>query len=710
MLRTALVVGAALLLGACDAPTAEPKDTCRPADERTWYQDTDRDGWGVDALTQQACAPPNGFAERDGDCDDADPTVHPGAEELCNARDDDCDRVADNGVVSTWYTDADDDGYGVPDDAVESCEPVDGRVEDGTDCDDGDPDTHPGAPEVCDGDDDDCDGVADLGQVSTWYVDADGDGFGDPDQASLSCDPEPDWVLEAGDCDDSDAEVSPDAEETCNSVDDDCDGLVDEDFDLDGDGWGGAHCGGADCDDDDPSVHPDAEEICDDGVDNDCDGDDIPCGFSGSTSLADADGKLYASSRMIDLARLMRVGNIDGQGGDDVLAATYQADTLLGGGYVLAGPVTGTHDVEDMTVQVEGVEYTGGAGRSIAVSDTDGDGIDDLLFGAPYNAVATAYIMLGPVTADTDLDDADATLQGMEYSYCGHGADLADVNGDGWADAVVGCHGDGTTGYIAGAVTVTYGPVTGSLSLPEDADAVLTGPGEYYCAGQYMRAGMDFDGDGIGDIMTESLGDPSLGQAGMVFISHGPLSGTTSLDDADAQLLGESPNDVAGFAMAAGDLDGDGLSDAVVGGFGHAGGKYAGAAWIVHGPISGTMNLAAADAIIRGTVGATAGMGLETGDVEGDGVDELLVGAPEDPTVGSGAGAAFLFVGPLSGSHTTADALASYWAEGGADRAGRGVAFADTDNDGWSEVLIGAPYHGNSSGWGGALYMIQPEI
>jgi MYXO-CTERM domain-containing protein len=99
---------------------------------------------------------------------------------------------------------------------------------------------------------------------SETCVDADGDDFAD---------------VECGgpDCDDSNANVRPGAAETCNDVDDDCDGLVDEGFDADGDGY--KSCGAqADCDDADPAVHPGAVEICDDGIDNDCvGGDDTDC-------------------------------------------------------------------------------------------------------------------------------------------------------------------------------------------------------------------------------------------------------------------------------------------------------------------------------------------------------------------------------------------------------------------------------------------------
>ena len=148
----------------------------------------------------------------------------------------------------------------------------------GLDCDDLDPEVRPNAVEVCNGIDDDCDGSVDGGLVRLRYLrDADGDGYGDPEQESLNCSELPGFVQadvgDPEDCNDARAEIHPGAEDAWyDGIDSNCDGA--DDFDQDGDGYANKASGGADCDDLDPGRNPDVAEIWYDGVDQNCDGAD----------------------------------------------------------------------------------------------------------------------------------------------------------------------------------------------------------------------------------------------------------------------------------------------------------------------------------------------------------------------------------------------------------------------------------------------------
>jgi hypothetical protein len=682
--------------------------------ETEWWFDLDGDGYGGDSASVLACEPPDGYAEASDDCDDNDAAVNPGAEEDCNGLDDNCDGIADDGATTFWYTDADGDGYGDPATEFEDCLDNTGFVTDGTDCDDDDAAINPGAEEVCDGDDDNCDGRPDLIEVSRWYSDADSDGWGHPAEYEDTCAPDEGWVLVGEDCSPNEDWVYPGAPEECNEDDEDCDGFIDEDFDLDGDGYWSDVCdGGDDCDDNDGLTFPGADEICDDGIDNDCDGKDAFCGLYGGYSAGvDTEGKFYAPTASDDAGRLVDVGDVNGDGYGDVVVATLYADGYNGGGYIVYGPMTGSESLETAGYNFLGSRETYGAGRSIGLADTNNDGFDDIIFGAPYTGSQSAFIVLGPVTGDMDLIDADVQIEGEYGTYCAHGTDLGDVNGDGYADAIIGAYYEDMGGGTAsGNGYIKYGPFFASnITLRDEYDGILIGENRSAYTGRIMRGGKDYDGDGIGDLLVPAVYDSTSGPySGSVYMVYGPASGEMSLGSSEVIIRGEAGGDYLGYSINQGDFNGDGYADAAMGAYQNS--SAAGAVYVFYGNGStGELSATDADFIARGHQASMQfGSGVGSADVDLNGSDDLVVGAPADTSSGSNTGSAYLFFGPLSGSVQSDAADAWVYGEANGDSFGTGVAAGDLNGDGWGELIIGAPGEANGGRGAGAFYVKEAE-
>ncbi len=256
-----------------------------------WYADADSDGFGDPQDSTTACEQPTGYVADGTDCDDTAQAVNPDAADVCDGVDNDCDGDVDSGPE--WFADTDLDGFGDAGATVRECTQPTGYVSDDTDCDDADADVFPGADELCDGIDTDCDGA--LDPSFTFYADTDGDGFGDPSATTDACEAPADFVGNDGDCDDSEALAWTGAAEVCgDSVDNDCDGDTDVPptwfADTDSDGFGDASSttdsceqpagyvsDDTDCDDTAGTVNPGASEVCGNGFDDDCSGGDEVC-------------------------------------------------------------------------------------------------------------------------------------------------------------------------------------------------------------------------------------------------------------------------------------------------------------------------------------------------------------------------------------------------------------------------------------------------
>jgi hypothetical protein len=598
----------------------------------------------------------------------------------------------------------------------------------GTDCNDNDPAISPAAEEVCDEVDNDCDGQSDEGVTTRYYADIDGDGFGDAAAPLDACAQPEGYVLGANDCDDTDPTVFGGNPETCDDLDNDCNGLVDDGVlvtyyaDADGDGWGdpgataldcsppeGYLAVAGDCLDSDASVSPDATEICMDGIDNDCDGTSNDCALRGLVELSDASAKLQgeASSHFAGLS-VAAAGDVDGDGLADLLIGAYGNDdggTDAGAAYLVLGPAS-DGALSAAEAQLTGEDAGDYAGWSVAgVGDWDGDGLADLAIGA-YGADDAAsgaglvYVVTGGPAGDLDLGASTFMAYGESYNDAAGWsvAGAGDYTGDGTPDLVVGAYGDDDGGSGAGSAYVVAGGRSGGESLSL-AYAHLVGVSSDDAAGYSVAGAGDTNGDGIDDVLVGAYLDGTGGAgAGAAFLVFGPASGEIDLGSADVSFLGETAGDDAGAAVAgAGDTDGDGNDDLLVGAYGHDyGGSNAGAAYLLLGGARlGITDLSAADAKLVGeSADDNAGYSLASaGDMDGDGRSDILVGAFREDTRATSAGAVYLCYGPVSSVYDLGTAEGKLVGEAADDYAGYAVAGAgDTDGDGKADILVGAPY------------------
>ena len=391
-----------------------------------YYEDLDQDGFGDDATLVLSCELPADLISVAGDCDDLDPEVHPDAIEVCDEIDNNCDEQIDEGVQNTYYDDADGDGFGDPSVPILGCQPTDRIVDNDLDCDDINTSISPAVLEICDGQDNNCDGQVDEDtavDAITWYLDADGDGYGST-SSTEACDPPAsgDYVQNDTDCDDADSNIHPMALEICDDQDNDCDGLEDDldpsvvnqpfwyaDGDGDGfgdvltlvqscDGPGGYTSDNTDCNDGDGAVHPNAQEECD-GIDNNCD------------TLIDDNTAVNQPTWYID-------GDTDGFG--DASVSTTSCNSPL-------GYVDNDTDCDD-----------GDGTVNPGMSEVWYDGVDsDCSGGSDFDQDSDGWLLNDPTDPDCDDEDGSVNPGTSEVWYdgvdsdCSGGSDF-DQDGDGY--------------------------------------------------------------------------------------------------------------------------------------------------------------------------------------------------------------------------------------------------------------------------------------
>ncbi len=478
-------------------------------------------------------------------------------------------------------------------------------------------------------------------------IDNDCDGLDCPEDADSDG-----YTTDDGDCNNNDPTVNPGVpEEPCDGVDNDCNEATADEPDLDGDGYSTCPGDEEDCDDADPDVNPGVEEVCDNQIDDNCSGTPDHCGFASPFDVADADAILS---------------------GEDEWSLA---------GWALAGS-----------------------------PDLTGDGGNDLLVGSPGGWVSgRVYVVDGTTTGPSDLSAAHSILLGdAPYDFTGEAVAVAeDVTGDGARDVLVGAPawGGGEDGAY-GAVFVVSDPAPGYTELGTEYTARITGDGEDDELGYSVSVAGDANGDGVEDLLV-GVPDWGVDGEGVAYLFHGPLAGDLGPADAAADFHDSCGGSRVGTSVGpAGDQDGDGLDDFMIGAPYWEG---MGGIFVVSGAATGSVVLSTMNVIATLENGETTlGYHLSTGDMDGDGTLDVFSNAwdPNDMAYG------FLQRGPLVGTidllqsgHVTVEGHEEIPEGDDFSTDGSVAIVGDTQSNGVPDLLMGAPM--DSAGtYAGAAYLL----
>jgi hypothetical protein len=572
----------------------------------------------------------------------------------------------------------DKDGSGTTDTSEPSVDSDGDGFSSAEDCDDSDADVHPEAEEGCNGVDDNCDGEVDEGVTTTWYADIDSDFYGDPAVSEVSCEAPNGYVENALDCDDTSGTVNPNQPEVCDGVDNNCDGVVDEDSavdaqeffaDIDGDGHGnpvalvtaceireGLSADDTDCDDTHSSVYPDAPLICGDGVVNDCNDTEAEelaeCAANGSqrpTALS-TDQVLVLSDYDYDTgyaSGTVAVLDVDGDNRDDVCVRGNRTNSFIG--------LYCYTDWLDRYVDQDGLLEDAASYSDVRIEHEDAS-----RYFAKGN---TVNVQVGGdnyiVVSDRNYIDADGVRTGAAYIY----TDVSQVpvgtlEGDRYA-RIFGAYVDVETPMALGDELLAVGRLdAGNASLERTGCIEFINP----------------------SIFTEAL---------------------PTVDVATLQFCGEGGSliDEFGAAVATGDLTGDGNPETVICAPGAL--RDNGQCFVFSAQAAGVYTSLSASLTLRGDNGERFGSTVELADVTGDGALDIIVGAPEHYLGAGEEGVVYVFTSGGTTSWTQRSQIDSADAdvimEGYYRRQyfGGRLATGDFNGDGLTDLFVGS-YDGPS--------------
>lgn len=387
-------------------------------------------------------------------------------------------------------------------------------------------------------------------------------------------------------------------------------------------------------------------------------------------------------------------GDVNGDGYSDVVVGANKHRENDGAAYVFHGSAVGVNSTIVTTLTI--VDSDSGMGNSVACAgDVNGDNFSDIIVGAPkfsdgQNLEGAAFIYQGSLSGINDV--AVSTIQGNQASAnMGFSvASAGDVNGDGYSDVFVGAYTYDNGDVDEGNAFVYHGSAASSATAFKITKEINKADASF---GYSVASAGDVNGDGFSDVI---VGAPHFDQGevdeGAVFVFHGSVTGLLL---PGGSFEGNQDGAQMGFSVScAGDMNGDGFSDVIVGAPGYSSGEAKeGVAFVFKGDASGVsfgwwQLILDADQADAGYAYSVAG----TSDVNGDGYSDVIVGAPLYDHDQADEGAAFIYYGSSQGINATPNDPITY------DQTLAFLGYAvngagDINGDGYSDVIVSAPLY-----------------
>ncbi len=406
-------------------------------------------------------------------------------------------------------------------------------------------------------------------------------------------------------------------------------------------------------------------------------------------------------------------GDVNGDGYSDVIVGAYAYDNgeaFEGAAFIYHGSATGISTTAAAMVQSNQVNANMGSSVS-STGDVNGDGYSDVIVGAQgrdngQTDEGAAFIYHGSATG---INTTAAAMVESNQLFANMGSSVAgagDVNGDGYSDVIAGAYAYDNGQDAEGAAFIYHGSAAG-INTTAASIVESNQASAFMGQGKSIAGAGDVNGDGYSDVIAGAYAyDNGQDAEGAAFIYHGSATGINAVPAAIVQS--NQANAFLGYSVSsAGDVNGDGYSDVIVGSYFYDNGETnEGAGFIYHGSATG-INTTAAARVESNQAGGQMGYSVAgAGDINGDGYSDVIVGAPYYDNGQNDEGTAFIYHGSATGISTTAAAMV----ESNQTFASMGISVAgagDVNGDGYSDVIVGAFLYGNGEISEGAAFIYQ---